>query len=202
MSSRTYFYFGLDTFDSASACLSSHPPELKGSTYRLDDGEPLAGWFPANARYPMSRHYPNARKLNDLQNNTLEIHVVSRALRETLVEVGCKNVEFLPIVILNHRGKVASDEYSIANVLGAVDCLDREQSKYKMDALVRTKVDSIEKLVLRVDRIPEDLHLFRLKDRPETHLVSEALKGAIEAKRLTGMVFVPIDEYDSDLNRP
>jgi len=198
----TYFYFGIDVDDDKSACLSSHPAELRGSSYRLEDGEALTGWFPRPAVYPMDPDHPGARTLNDLQDNTLSMLVVSPALSETMQEAGCTNVEFLPIVIHNHRGKVASDGYSIANVLGLIDCLDRANSRYREDPIVPGKINRFDRLSLISSRIPPGLHIFRLKDRPQTHFVSEELRQAIEARRLRGMVFIPIDRYQSVSQRP
>ncbi|MFY0570807.1 imm11 family protein [Archangium lansingense] len=183
-----------------NAVLTDHPPEARDRMYLFQEGEPLESWFPKNAEYRMGSRYPNARGLYDLQSSTLSILVVSKALREALVEVGCRNIEFLPIVILNHRGKVASREYSIANVLGLTDCVNRSKSAYTVDALIPTMFHGIKKLVLEEDKVPVDLHIFRLKEMPTTHIITEALKSAIEARGLRGMLFIPIDEYDSALH--
>lgn len=197
-----YFYLGIDVDNDKAACLSDHPRSVEKAAYRFDDGEPLADWFPRQAVYPMDPDYPNARELHDLQENTLSVLIVSRPLRETMQSVGCKNVEFLPIIIKNHRGKVASDEYSIANVLSLVDCLDLKKSRYRRDALLPERIDRFDRVVLVASRIPAGLHIFRLKERPHSHFVSEEMRRAIESKRLRGMVFVPVDEYTTIGTRP
>ena len=196
-----FYVFALDIWKSDNALLSQHPPEVDEQSHRFRDGVPLAAWFPPSAPYTMSSRYPQARTLYDLQNNTLQILVVSKALRSVMERFDGQHIEFLPITLRDHRDKVASTEYSIVNVLGLTECVDRANSSFSVDPFIPTRISHVDKLVLLQDALPTDRHLFRLKERPWAHLVSETLKKAIEDEGLTGMSFVPPEEFASAMYR-
>ncbi|MCP3143968.1 imm11 family protein [Pyxidicoccus xibeiensis] len=194
-----YFVFVENGDVEDNAVLSDPPESIKDELFRFREGVPLKDWFPSPAVFPMDPEFPKARKLYDLQATTLSITIASKALKTTFDEAGCDNVEYLPILIHNHRGKLASADYCIANILQPVDAMDREASIYTNSALIPSLVTRLEKLVLRMEAIPPGLHLFRLTGVPHYPLVSETLKRAIEKKKLTGMLFVAPEEFNSAL---
>jgi len=183
-----------------AAVLADPPASIKDENFRFTEGVPLKDWFPSDAVYPMSPEFPRARKLYALQSNALGLLVISKELKAVFDSVGCDNIEYLPISILNHRGKLASSDYSIANVLHPMDAMDRKNSIYKMNPLLPTQVNMLSKLVLLEDRIPPERHLFRLTNAPRVYLVTETLKRAVEKKKLDGMLFIPVEEFDDALH--
>jgi hypothetical protein len=182
-----------------AAVLSTAPETIEDELFRLWEGQPLMDWFPADAVFPVSPDFPRARRLYASQANTLGLLVVSKEFRCVLEEVGCNNIEYLPISITDHRGKLASADYCIVNALDPVDAMDREHSIYENNALIPSRVSTLEKLVLREDRLEPQLHLFRLTNAPQFHIVSDALRRATEKKKLKGMLFVPTEEFDNAL---
>jgi hypothetical protein len=195
-----YFVF-LQNIDLEDAAVLTKPPaQIADELYRFDEGVPLRDWFPSPAEFPMNPDFPKSRKLYPLQATTIMgLIVASKELRATFEEVGCDNLEYLPIIILDHRKKVASTDYAIANVLHLIDAMDRERSVFDNNALLPTRVSGIEKLVLLEDRIPPDRHLFRMTNAPQFPIVSETLKKAIEKKKLGGMRFIVPEEFDDAL---
>lgn len=196
-----HYVFALDINNDDNALLSEHPPEADERAYLFRDGVPQAGWFPRDAEYAMNHRYPDARSLYDLQNTTLKLLVVSKALRSILEELDGARIEFLPITIRDHRNKVASKEYSIANVLGLIECVDHASSSFDIDPMIPTRFSHTNKLVLVEEAIPKDRHIFRLKERPWCHIVTETLKKAVEDRGLRGMCFVLPEEFDSTFYR-
>lgn len=195
-----YFVFVQDIDLEDAAVLTKPPAQIEDELFRFDEGVPLRDWFPSPAIFPMNPDFPKGRKLYALQATTIMgLLVVSKELRATFEEVGCDNIEYLPISIIDHRKKLASADYAIANVLHPIDAMDRERSVFDNNALLPTRVSGIEKLVLLEDRIPPHLHLFRLTNAPQFPIVSETLKKAITKKKLGGMRFVPPEEFDDAL---
>lgn len=194
-----YFVFLRDRDIEDNAVLADMPEQIKDEMFRFYEGVSLKDWFPSPAVLPMSPDFPQARKLYDVQANTDGIVIVSKALKATFDEAGCDHVEYLPISIHNHRGKLASADYFVANILQPVDAMDRERSVYDDNPLIPTRVMAVEKLVLLEERIPPHLHLFRLTNVPLYPLVSETLKQTIEKKKLRGMLFVPPEEFNDAL---
>lgn len=194
-----YFVLVQDLDLEDAAVLSDPPAQIRDELFRFYEGVLLKDWFPSPAMFPMDPEYPRARKLYALQANTLGLLVISKELKATLDEVGCDNLEYLPISITNHRGKLASADYFVVNILQQVDAMDRERSVYKNNALIPSRVNVLEKLVLLEDRIPPHLRLFLLTNAPRFPIITETLKKAIEKKKLDGMLFVPVEEFDDAL---
>lgn len=197
-----YYVMAIDLELDDAAVLSTHPSrEFGDQGYRFKEGVSLRGWLPEHVPYAMSPRYPEARALCPFQVNTLELIIPSGECRRVMEEGGkAGNIEFLPITIINHRGKVASEDYCIANLLGSVDCMDREESVYRNSSLDPSVLSTCTKLVLREERIPEDVELFRLSNGLTTYIAGPSLKERLEARGLTkGVRFIPVEEYDSDL---
>ncbi len=119
--------------------------------------------------------------------------VFSTRLRELLDSLGIDNIEYYTLEIVDPRtGKKFSD-YRIANVVGLVDCVDREKSdcKYFDDG----EIKRIHKLVLDESRIPSKLRIFRLAGRTVLTVVHQSIKEAIESAGITGCVFYRPEEY-------
>lgn len=194
-----YFVMVWDLDLEDSAILSEHPHSIKAQASMFQRGMPLKDWMPAKAHYRMSNRYPDRRALIAFQTNTLDLLVVSHEARETLAPQPVQEMEFLPIVILDHRDKVASTDYFILNLLGSVDCMDREKSVYKNSPLNPSVFNSCRKLVLHEDRIPAGTELFRLTNGPTTYIASQELKERVVSRGLQGMKFVPVEQYNSNL---
>lgn len=193
-----YYVLALNLALQDAAILAKHPAEVEREFDSvLRKGVPLKRLMPPCPGYAMSEDYPERRALQAFQTNTLGLLVVSQEAREVLESGRGANIEFLPIRIIDHRGKVASAEYSIANVLGTVDCMDRERSVFKSSHLDPNVFTSCRKLVLREENIPADVDIFRLSSEPTTFLVTHGLKERLEARGLRGMLFVPIEEYNT-----
>lgn len=182
-----------------AAILSTHPPELDEQAFRFHRGVSLKNWVPAGANYPMSPRWPDNRTLYDFQNNTLKLLVISSRCKTVLEAGPHANLEFLPISIINHRGKVASSDYYIANIIGSVDCMDRERSIFEADPLKPSVIGTCSRLVLQNDKIPDDVELFRLSNAPKTYIIKPSLKERLEAEGLKGAAFIPEHDYDSAL---
>jgi hypothetical protein len=162
---------------------------LKGSRMAVSMEEPLI--------LPFSDAHPDGRKLIDLQHTSLGLKFVSARLRDLLNEEGA--IEFIPVVLINHSGQVASEEYTIANFLDAYDCIKAEASDVIMNDLNPEKIFRIKTLALDVSAVPDEVNVFRIKRSMTTIIVKEPLKEKIEAAGMDGPLFVPVEEFDSAL---
>lgn len=109
--------------------------------------------------------------------------------------------------------------YFIANVVGLADCVDHEKSvlEYFFPPESRNNVkeataaehaandpfandnpndiDFITKLVLDESKIDPALKIFRLFDQPGILVFHESVVNLIKKEKLSGFVFVPVEEY-------
>lgn len=110
-------------------------------------------------------------------------------------------------------------DYFIGNVVGLVDCVDHHKSvlEYFYPEEIRqdegghtandddannpfagenlNEIDFITHLVLDESKIDPSLKIFRLKDKPDLVVFHEDVVNEIRKEKLTGFVFVPVDQY-------
>src|SRR5439155_15397562 len=73
--------------------------------------------------------------LLDSISNHEGVQLMSPKLRDFLRGQDVPETEFLPVAILDHKGRVASKDFSILNCLRVVDCVDQEKSDFRWNGL-------------------------------------------------------------------
>ena len=102
-----------------------------------------------------------------------------------------KSIEFLPLYYGN-------TEYYIPNVLGVVDCLDRQKSKCLYSSGSKQRVLMVNKYAFNEDLI-DGKCIFRLKDEPfRGPFVTEKIVSAIRSSGLSGFCFDLV--WDNSVN--
>jgi hypothetical protein len=165
-------------------------------TYEIGAGVSRTEGFPENALWEMNPEFPKDVRLADNLDNLESMIVVSKRLKEHVEAAGTTAVEFLPVALVNHKGRVASRDYFIINPLHVVDCIDREQSKIEWNGIDPEAICSCFGLVLLADQIDESIRLFRLKHMPKVVMVREDLADSLMRAGFTGLRFVPVEEFE------
>jgi hypothetical protein len=163
--------------------------------FRLKDGVPLQATFPADVRYHMHADFPNDLVLVDNMQNLHRLAVTSARLKEAIERRGAANIEFLPITIIDHKGRPASKDYFIVHSVGLVDCIDREKSVYKNDVIIPGNMSSVKRLVIDETRIPPDREIFRLEGFREVLVVRRDVADALDDEKFTGLTWQRIQDY-------
>ncbi|MCY1035887.1 MAG: hypothetical protein EOP84_01635 [Verrucomicrobiaceae bacterium] len=170
--------------------LDAAPKELGARSSFLARGRPVKGVYPQSPRIDLSEEHPGLR-LESFIGNSKRMLVASRPLR-TLLEEWCKGqeVEYLPVLIYNHRGRLHADDYSIINPLGTVDCIDPDRSEVTM---MEGEIISVERIVLSQAKLAQHPHLFRVREAPHFYVISELLAEALKAGGFTNVVLDPFE---------
>ena len=84
--------------------------------------------FPSNAQYHMDREYKKQVALADALWGPGGDRVISAKLKNFIEARKPIGVEFLPVSIIDHKGKVASKDYFILHPVRIVDCVDQKMS--------------------------------------------------------------------------
>lgn len=140
-----------------------------------------------------------ATTLTDLVLTGFNLQIFSPKLMELLLEEGVKNIEYVPVELLNHETDEVVTSYRIANILGKIECLDVENSRCKrfsdgeLRSVTKFKVD-MEKLEGNMGA-HQSMKLFRLGEFPFIILVHEVVKAAVEAAGITGVKFIEPSKY-------
>lgn len=189
-------FFVVEAHRTATDAYVSVPPQGFDDKYLLLEGVSLLDRWPDGVSIEFSKRHPEGLNLTDALANPFGFSIVSDALKAVL-EAAAAPTEFLPLHVLNHKGRVASARYWAVNVLLHLAAVDRAHSAYDVDAFYDDQIDSFERLVLTEGVQEEGAPLFRLQERPRLQLMRDDLVEAIIAQGLTGLQFVPTDEYST-----
>jgi hypothetical protein len=164
-------------------------------TVELRRGLPLRADFPADVGLHMHPDFPNDIALPDNVLNSDLLNVVSARLREFLESRDLASVEYLPVAIIDHKGRPASTEYFIAHPIEPVDCIDRQQSVFVENKIVKGAIRSMTKLAIDAARIPANRAMFKLKGFSDITLVRRELAQALDQQNFSGLGWTEIAAY-------
>jgi hypothetical protein len=170
--------------------------ELSGvpKMFQIRKGIPRAEEFPPDARFTLDPDYPNDTLLVDAFDNVYRMVVISAALKTFLEGRQLLNVEFLPVTIVDHKGK-AKASYFIVHPICPVECLDFVASGADWDTVNKDTIDTVERLVLNADKIDPNLQIFKIKFFYDYLMVRRDLADAITAQGFTGIEWVNTDDF-------
>lgn len=171
------------------------PVEKYGKNYHLPRGIPLAASFPPNVQLRMNKTFPKATALTDDLKNGSPVKICSQRLVAFLKERQLTHVEYLPVTILDHKGKVASKEYRLVNPVGLQDALDRTASEPTHNLIKKDQIDSVKRIVLDVSKLDPAVKVFRLAGFYSPVLIARDLADAINAQGFVGSYFRELKDY-------
>jgi hypothetical protein len=154
--------------------------------YLFDEAQPLAEQFPTEASVKFSRNFPQFRKLEDFQPNTMGALIVSPRVRRSLDGLGVENAEYLPVAVKDHKGEIVAPDYAILNLIGSEPAIDMEASVVDMDDLDEDQIHTVKTLVLDHAAISPDVKIFRCTTRRLLYMIRDDVKTAFEKAGLTG----------------
>ena len=163
--------------------------------FELIEGIPQTSTFPENAHFTMSADFPNNTVFTDSLINTYMVIVASERLKKFFESRNTKFLEYLPVRIIDHKGKPVNREYFILNPILPVDCLDNEKSNVKWSEIVEGDIRSVQRIILDPTRIDPDRELFRLHRYFDPILVRRDVAEAIDRDKLTGMRWIDADKF-------
>jgi hypothetical protein len=162
--------------------------------FELNEGMARSQGWPADARSEMNPRFPKDIGLADSLYGTGFV-VVSVATRAILESSGVRNTEYLPIQLINHKGRAESAAYFIVNPLTVVDCIDQAASVVEFNAVDTEMISSCTQLVLNEAVISPEEVLFRPKHWTRLLLIRRSLAEKIEKAGLTCMSFIEPSKY-------
>jgi hypothetical protein len=188
------YYPWCDDQDESFAWIVETPKEIDDDEWRLGEGKPAASWFPKEVTYRLEKE--GGVKVGDYIKNASRLLFVSARLKEFLEKNASESrIEFFPVKIRNHKGRLIDKPFFIANPIGAVACLDQEKSDFRWGAIAKDQVDRFRRLVLDESKIPRDLKLFRLAEQTNLVIVRRDLAQDIVDNDFTGMFFMEMEDY-------
>lgn len=165
--------------------------------FMLTRGDSLAGAWPEDVSFRMDPDFPRQIALSDHLLNPENLIIASPALASFFKGVASLNLEYLPVTVYNHKGRVASDEYQIVHLINPQACIDTAASGVEWNSINPNWIDTVENLVIDESKIDPDVPLFRVKHLRDAIVIRDDLAEAIVDAGFTGIEFVEISEYES-----
>ncbi|MFY2561075.1 imm11 family protein [Corallococcus terminator] len=156
-------------------------------------GTRMGGAYPSGIRFQMTADV-RGMQVTDVLQNALNYLMVTARLKALLEEHSGVDIEFLPFTLLNHKGRVASKECYIANVVGTVPCVDEARTEGRRSATKPGTYARITKLELDTQRIDPARKLFRIASQPTTLIIRDDLRSVLEQAGVTGAQYLELGE--------
>lgn len=174
--------------------LGDTPRSILNLSYRMARGIAMGKDYPRNPlpEWHMSPKHKGI-KLPSLIANTHSMLVVDRALKEIFENTGV-DMECLPFVLLDHKGRVASTDYFIINPLGNLDCLNLEKSEIEWLEGPGSEVVGIEMYVLDTEKVKDAPDVFRIKHDREQIIISHQLADRMKKVKPTNVYLIDLEQ--------
>jgi hypothetical protein len=152
---------------------------------------PVVGFDSNRLRY--GPEFPNDMRLLDNVQNLEGFVLVSNRLREFLEGCGVEQVEFLPVSVVNHKGRSEAEPFYVVNPIGAHDVLDIDASGPEFfDDTILTVMQT----VIREDELDPALDLVRLARFANPTLIKRELAAKIDAAEFSGICWRELEKYE------
>ena len=170
-------------------CILDRLPGGNKAMFRPRVGRLMGGDYEETLDFEMSPDLGGIG-LADLVRNTLGFYVTSTTLKTVLEAESGAEFEFLPIRIVNRRGRPEPDAYWIANLVDRqVTCANLGASEMRESSMRKGRYTSLKRLQIDTDKIDPEFRIFRLQELPKLFIVRDDLKLAIEESATTGSLF-------------
>lgn len=189
---NTYLVF--ETAEIPHVCVLS---ELMGieKPYQLRNGVPLADSLSGEAAFKMDPDYPTDTVLADCLINRHRQFIASSRLKAFLETRRLVDVEYLPVDIIDHKGRPIKQPYYIVHPIHPVDCLDIEKCGAKWSRIDKTAIQKVEALVIDASKVDPKREFFRPKHFHWVILVRSDLADAIDAQGFTGIRWIDPKDF-------
>lgn len=179
-------YYILPTLDSDEeewCYIDSNPTSIELEDYYLRRGIPFEDTWPKDVSMKMSENEGGVKIPSQIYN-TNGFLILHEDVKNLIQKVCNNDVEYLSFLLINHKGRVASKNHYIINPVGQFDCLDYEKSDIEY---FKDEILDIDDFVFDKNKLKNAPDLFRVKDAPDTYVISDNIRNEIAGKGFTNM---------------
>lgn len=161
---------------------------------RLLMGVSLADDMPTNLQFSADPDYPNDLLMLDSFGNTQSVIPISPKLKTFLEQKNIPNLEFIPVDMLDHKGRVIA-QYFLLHSTEVIDAIDKDETDLEVDDLNEEMYDSVDDLTLINESVPSHIQIFKVKGLYDVTCISKALAQEIDDNGFTGISWKEISAY-------
>ena len=178
----TYLIMTSERSDAYEMTIDELPAAVEALQIAFDEGEAIRASVPViDVAYSREA---DERKTDNIVGPPQMGLIVNTRVRAVFDSLEIRNIQYFPVRLVESAGEV-DDSYSIANVVGCFDVIDRDASSLNLRA--DGSIRFIDSLSLRLEPGREYGHIFRLAGFPSLMAVSKDLDAALAAHEITGL---------------
>lgn len=121
--------------------------------------------------------------------NVSRMLIVNSDVKTVFERLVSDDIDYHKFNLLDHKGKLHSEDYWIVNPFSSCDVLHLEESDIDFED---GEIDTIWSMVFDKTKIKEVFHLFRGEPIKGTYFISQELKAALEEINVTNLVIKEI----------
>ncbi|HZE90448.1 MAG TPA: DUF1629 domain-containing protein [Rhizobacter sp.] len=176
-------------FDTVAVKNAAAVMDLQGVANSEDmmDGVSFKKAFPSTAAFHFNPDFKRNTLLVDCLVNVENMMVCSARLKDFIQAKKPDKVEYLPVAVVDLKGKAVADAYFIVHPIDPPDCIDVANSDVTLSALDPGVIRYAEHIEIDASKVPEGRLLFRPKTFPGILLLRRELALDIEKAGFTGI---------------
>ena len=163
-------------------------------SWELTDGMKIGDDYPSDVEFRMDDDFPDFIGRNDFLHTNGQYLVIQPRVREFLEAKGIPNLQFLKVVLKDHKGRAVREKYWLVNFTTHVDCVDQKATRFKWNPLDEEKMTEVSNVTL-VPAALEGVLLGRAKHLPRLLLIARSLADEMKAAGFTGFEAKELSEF-------
>jgi hypothetical protein len=124
-------------------------------------------------------------EISDVVGNPLSLLILSEKLISIISGFTKDDVQFLKPNLMFDKNTI--DRFKIMHTIKSIECLDMENSG--ISSYGDSGISVIGHTAIFSSKVPEDTHIFRLKEDLNTIIVSDELAQSLVGKNINGLAF-------------
>jgi hypothetical protein len=149
-------------------------------------GLPIAHRFPDTAEFRFDPEFKRNTLLADCLINVASMLLCSARLKDFIAAKNPEKVEYLPVRVVDIKGKPVDAPFFIVHPIEPVDCIDFAQSQVKRSAVDPDSILTVQHLEIDSSKVAPARLLLRPKGYANVILIRRTLMADIEAAGFTG----------------
>ncbi len=151
----------------------------------------MGEFAPENHKFHMSEDFSGIVPSDFIRNN-MNYQLITSKVKTILDEHTRVDIEYIPFDLINHKGRVVEQDCYIMNVIGTVDCVDRELTEGEESPMQEGEYQFIDKLILLENKIGAEKNMFRIDAMPHLMIIRKDLKEIFEKNGVTGLQYIEV----------
>lgn len=161
----------------------------------FEEGISLSNIFPLDSYFEMNDDFPFNLLLTDTLYNLHDLIIASSKEKAFLETKNIANIEYLPVTIMNHKGKPVDTTYFIIHPIHPIDCLDLAACDVVWSEIDSNVIENVTQLAIDENKINSTLNVVRIKHLGRVIAIRRTLAQALDSEGFTGNKWLEFNEF-------